>query len=166
MENKNAVLIVLGSAQDEKYLTKCIELLKNFEISYKVKVASAHRSPERLFSILKDEVEIKVILAFAGHAAHLGGVIAAHVNIPVIAIPLPTSDLLGLDSLLAVVQMPAGVPVASMAIGEAGSQNAAVFAAQILAVSDIKLSKRLIDYKKELVKKVEKSSIEVEKKWQ
>lgn len=163
---KPDVLIVLGSAQDEKFLSKCIELLKKFEVPYTLRVASAHRSPDRVVGLLKEYPDVKVILAFAGHAAHLGGVIAAHVTVPVVAVPLPTSDLVGLDSLLASVQMPAGIPVATMAIGDAGSQNAAVFATQILATHNPQLKSCLQAYKKELADKVERSSGEVEKKWQ
>lgn len=159
------VLILLGSAQDEKYLNKCVEILKKFEVPYTLKVASAHRSPKRVIDTLTEHKEAQVILAFAGHAAHLAGVIAGHSTCPVVAVPLPTSDLVGLDSLLASVQMPAGVPVATMAIGDAGAQNAAIFATQILANTNPALKERLIVYKRELADKVEKSSLEVEKKW-
>lgn len=165
MMTPGKVLIILGSAQDEKYLTKCVEILKNFQVSYTLKVASAHRSPKRVLDTLSTHSSAQIILAFAGHAAHLAGVIAGHTTLPVIAVPLPTSDLVGLDSLLASVQMPAGVPVATMAIGEAGAQNAAIFAAQVLAATDPALKERLVIYKRELAEKVERSSQEVEKKW-
>lgn len=163
--NQSKVLIILGSAQDEKYLTKCIDLLKNFQVPYTLKVASAHRSPKRVIDTLSANTDAQVILAFAGHAAHLAGVIAGHTTLPVVAVPLPTSDLQGLDSLLASVQMPAGVPVATMAIGEAGAQNAAIFATQVLALSNPAFKEKLTMYKRELAEKVEKSSLEVEKKW-
>jgi phosphoribosylamine---glycine ligase len=166
MSEKTQVLLVLGSAADEKYLGKCVEMLKKMQIPYVVRVASAHRSPDRVIQILKEFRDIQAIVAFAGHAAHLAGVIAAHSPLPVIAVPIPSSDLVGLDSLLAIVQMPGGVPVASMAIGEAGSQNAGCFVTQILALNDPALSERWRAFKADLARKVESSSSEIEKKWQ
>jgi len=160
------VLIVLGSASDEKYLEKCTEFLKQMEVPYKVKVASAHRSPKRVLEILEEyDGKAKVIIAFAGHAAHLAGAIAGHATIPVIAVPLPTSDLDGLDALLSCVQMPGGVPVATMAVGKSGSQNAACFAAQILALNDSALAERFRAYKGGLATKVANASKEIESKW-
>lgn len=136
------------------------------EIPFVVKVASAHRSPERLVAVLKEfEKSAQVVIAFAGHAAHLGGVIASKVICPVIAVPLPTSDLLGIDALLSSVQMPGGVPVAVMAIGESGSFNAACFATQILALKSPQLLARWKAFKDGLESKVTDSSTDVEQKW-
>lgn len=164
--SKAKVLIILGSASDETYLEKCVKILSEMEVSFDVKVASAHRSPERLFSILKSyEDSAQVVIAMAGHAAHLGGVIASKVSLPVVAVPIPSSNLQGLDSLLATVQMPGGVPVATMAIGNAGSQNAACFATQILALHDPALKERWLNYRKAMGKKVETSSELLEEKW-
>jgi phosphoribosylamine--glycine ligase len=160
------VLLLLGSAADEKYLGKCTEILKKMQVPYVVRVASAHRSPDRVVALLKEFSDVKTVVCFAGHAAHLAGVVAAHVAIPVIAVPLPSSDLQGLDSLLASVQMPGGVPVATMAIGDAGSQNAGCFVTQMLGISDPAIAERWQAYKRELAKKVADSSSEVEKKWQ
>ena len=165
MKTEPKVLVILGSAADESYTTKCLEFLRAMEIPFLVRVASAHRSPDRLRSILKEYQSAKVILAFAGHAAHLAGVIASESILPVVAVPLPTSDLKGLDSLLSSVQMPGGIPVATMAIGEAGAQNAAIFAAEILSLSDQILVEKIRNFRKDLIKKVEKGSEEIEKKW-
>jgi phosphoribosylaminoimidazole carboxylase PurE protein len=126
-------------------------------------VASAHRAPKRVQAYARDAAArgIKVIIAVAGMAAHLAGVLAAETTLPVIGVPMPSSHLNGLDSLLSTVQMPAGVPVATMAIGTAGAQNAAIFAAQILALSDPKLEKRLKQHKKELLAKVAKQADQI-----
>jgi phosphoribosylaminoimidazole carboxylase PurE protein len=127
-------------------------LLKKWDIGVEVIVASAHRSPRRVESYVREAAEkgVKVIIAAAGAAAHLAGVIASHTTLPVIGVPIPSSDLKGLDSLLATVQMPAGAPVATMALGAAGAQNAAIFAAQILALSDARLAEILRRHKEEL----------------
>ncbi len=161
------VLVLLGSANDAEYAEGCLKILGDFQIPFHLKVASAHRSPNLLFKTIETEgSKAKVILAFAGHAAHLAGVIAAHTTKPVIAVPLPTSDLKGLDALLASVQMPAGVPVAVMALGQAGSRNAACFAAQILALQNPALAEKLTLYKRELAEKVADGARDLEAKWQ
>lgn len=165
MSTEAQVLIVLGSAADQNFATKCVESLQAMEIPFAIRVASAHRTPDRLRAILKEFHAAKVVIAFAGHAAHLAGVIASETIQPVVAVPLPTSDLVGLDSLLSSVQMPGGIPVATMSIGEAGSQNAALFAAQVLSLSNQIYLEKIRNFRKDLIRKVEKGSEEIEKKW-
>ncbi len=152
MSDSPSVAIVCGSKSDLAVLEATSAMLEKLEVSYEITVASAHRSPARVMEFVRraDEGGSKVIIAAAGHAAHLAGVVAAHTTLPVVGLPIPSSDLQGLDSLLAMVQMPSGVPVAVMALGRAGAKNAAVFAAQILATGDPALRKRLADYKAEL----------------
>ena len=131
------------------------QILKKFKIPYRMEICSAHRNPEKTKSLAKsaEKKGIKVIIAGAGMAAHLPGVVASHTNLPVIGVPLSASPLSGLDSLFSIVQMPPGVPVATMAIGEAGAKNAAILAIQVLALSDEKLKKRLERFKEELANK-------------
>jgi phosphoribosylaminoimidazole carboxylase PurE protein len=148
--------IVLGSASDWPQVEPGAALLKEWGIPFEVVVASAHRAPQRVQAYAQDAASrgLKVIIAAAGMAAHLAGVLAAETILPVIGVPLPGSPLQGLDSLLSTVQMPAGVPVATMAIGSAGARNAAIFAAQVLALSDPKLKERLQRHKQELEQSV------------
>jgi phosphoribosylaminoimidazole carboxylase PurE protein len=148
--------IVLGSASDWPQVEAAAKLLQDWEIPFEVVVASAHRAPKRVQAFARDAASrgVKVIIAAAGMAAHLAGVLAAETTLPVIGVPMPGSHLKGLDSLLATVQMPAGVPVATMAIGSAGAKNAAIFAAQILALSDPRLAERLKRHKQDLEKSV------------
>lgn len=161
------VLILLGSASDEEYLAGCVDLLKEMQIGYQVRVASAHRTPERVSQLIGEfSSHGKVIICFAGHAAHLAGFVAAQVCLPVLAVPLPTSDLDGIDSLLASVQMPGGIPVATLAIGSAGSRNAGCLAAQILSLSDEALAKKYRLFRESLKDKVLSSSKTVEQKWE
>jgi phosphoribosylaminoimidazole carboxylase PurE protein len=148
--------MVLGSASDWEMVEPGAALLKKWGIGVEVIVASAHRSPQRVEAYAREAQEkgLKVIIAAAGAAAHLAGVIASHTTLPVIGVPIPSSSLQGLDSLLATVQMPAGVPVATMALGSAGARNAAIFAAQILALSDARLAEVLRRHKQELADSV------------
>jgi len=150
MEKKVAVL--LGSKNDMDYIEGAKELLEKFKIPYEVFVMSAHRTLDKVveFSKTAEESGFGVIIACAGMAAHLPGVIAAKTSLPVIGVPLPTSDIKGMDALLAIVQMPSGVPVATMAIGKAGVKNAAILSAQILALSDTELKSRLKQFKESL----------------
>jgi phosphoribosylaminoimidazole carboxylase PurE protein len=149
------ILVIMGSKSDQHVMSKGIEILKKFKIPYQMEICSAHRNPEKTKSLAKsaEKKGIKVIIAGAGMAAHLPGVIASYTNLPVIGVPLSASPLSGVDSLFSVVQMPPGVPVATVSIGEAGAKNAAVLAIQILALSDEKLKKRLERFKKELAGK-------------
>ncbi len=148
--------IVLGSASDWPQVEPAALLLKDWGIPCEVVVASAHRAPRKVQAYARDAAArgVKVIIAAAGMAAHLAGVLAAETTLPVIGVPLAGSSLQGLDSLLSTVQMPPGVPVAAMAIGPAGAKNAAIFAAQILALSDPRLQERLKRHKEDLEQKV------------
>jgi phosphoribosylaminoimidazole carboxylase PurE protein len=148
--------IVLGSASDWPQVEPAAGLLKDWGITCEVVVASAHRAPRQVQAYARDAAArgVKVIIAAAGMAAHLAGVVAAETTLPVIGVPMAGSSLQGLDSLLSTVQMPAGVPVATMAIGAAGAKNAAIFAAQILALSDLRLQERLKRHKQDLEQNV------------
>jgi 5-(carboxyamino)imidazole ribonucleotide mutase len=151
-ENAAVIGIVMGSASDWPALESAAALLTEWGIGVEVSVASAHRSPRKAQAYAREAAGrgLKVIIAAAGAAAHLAGVLAAETTLPVIGVPLPSSSLQGLDSLLSTVQMPAGVPVATMALGSAGARNAALFAAQILALSDSGLQDKLKQHKLEL----------------
>jgi 5-(carboxyamino)imidazole ribonucleotide mutase len=148
--------IVMGSASDWPSLEPAAALLQEWGIGVEVSVASAHRSPHKAQAYAREAAGrgLKVIIAAAGAAAHLAGVLAAETTLPVIGVPLPNSSLQGLDSLLSTVQMPAGVPVATMALGSAGARNAALFAAQILALSDPGLAEKIKQHKLDLEAKV------------
>jgi 5-(carboxyamino)imidazole ribonucleotide mutase len=154
------ILIVMGSSSDEKYMSECAKVLDGFSIEYDLVVSSAHRTPDKtreLATKAKDN-GYSVIIAGAGGAAHLAGVIASETVLPVIGVPLPSSYLSGMDALLSTVQMPGGIPVATMAIGEAGAKNAALLALEILAISDDTLYKRLLEYRQSLAKNVAKKN--------
>ncbi|MEJ5328600.1 MAG: 5-(carboxyamino)imidazole ribonucleotide mutase [Desulfobaccales bacterium] len=157
-EKKAWVGIILGSASDWPVMEPAATLLDDWGVGVEVLVASAHRSPRRVETYAREAAArgLKVLIAAAGHAAHLAGVVAAHTTLPVVGVPIPSSDLKGLDSLLAMVQMPPGVPVATMAIGAAGARNAAIFAVQVLALEDERLQQRLAQHKEEQAKGVEK----------
>lgn len=147
----------MGSDSDLPVMEACINQLKEFGIAPIVRILSAHRTPQAAgeFAAKAADSGIQVIIAAAGMAAHLAGAMAAHSQLPIIGIPLQAKEgPCGLDALLSTVQMPPGMPVAAMAIGKAGAKNAAVFALQILALSDKKLAKRLADFRKEQTKKV------------
>jgi len=154
------VSIVMGSDSDLEIMREAAKALASFDIGYEIDVTSAHRSPERTAQFAHDARArgIRVIIAGAGGAAHLAGVIAAHTTLPVIGVPIPSTSLNGLDSLLSTVQMPAGIPVATVAIGKAGATNAGILAAQILAVADRKLAEKLDAYKEKLAAGVEEKS--------
>ncbi len=149
------VLILTGSKSDLELLRATEEIFRHFKIPYEIIVSSAHRNPDRTRKLAKEAEKrgIKVIIAAAGMAAHLAGVVASLTTLPVIGVPLPGSYFKGIDSFLATLQMPAGTPVATVAVGSHGAKNAALLAAQILALSDDKLKKRLKKYKAELAKK-------------
>jgi phosphoribosylamine--glycine ligase len=162
---KPRVLIVLGSDSDLPVMEKALEILKELEISCTITIASAHRSPGRATKLATDAEKkgYDVIIAGAGMAAHLAGVLASHTVIPVVGVPINSSPLNGLDSLLSTVQMPPGVPVAAMAIGNAGARNAAFFAAQIIGRKDPEVAKRLRDYKKKMADDIEKKARAMQK---
>jgi len=154
------VSIVMGSDSDLEIMHEAAKALTGFDIGYEIDVTSAHRSPQRTAQFAQNASArgIRVIIAGAGGAAHLAGVIAAHTTLPVIGVPIPSTSLNGLDSLLSTVQMPAGIPVATVAIGKAGATNAGILAAQILAVADRKLAEKLDAYKEKLAAGVEEKS--------
>ena len=155
-ENNNPVVgIIMGSESDMPAMEPCMKQLDEFGVPYEVKVASAHRKPAEVheWASTAHERGIRVIVAAAGKAAHLGGVVAAYTPNPVITVPMKTSDLGGLDSLLSMVQMPKGIPVACVAVD--GADNAAILAAQMLALSDEALSDRLVQFKAGMAAEVE-----------
>jgi len=160
IEQPPKVGIVMGSDSDYKVMEETVAALKKFDVPFEMTVASAHRSPEKAYEFASSAQKrgLKVIIAGAGHAAHLAGAIAAYTSLPVIGVPIDSSALQGLDSLLSTVQMPPGIPVATVAIGKPGARNAGILAAQILAVSDAGLEKMLDNYKKEMAAKVEEKA--------
>jgi 5-(carboxyamino)imidazole ribonucleotide mutase len=153
---KPLVAILMGSDSDAEFLKGCGEVLRHFEIPFEAKVLSAHSTPEDTVSYVKaaKKAGVKVFICAAGGAAHLAGVVAAYTDLPVIGIPVETASLKGLDSLLSTVQMPAGTPVATVAVGSAGVKNAAFLAARILALQDARLEKALLKYKEDNRQKV------------
>jgi 5-(carboxyamino)imidazole ribonucleotide mutase len=154
------VSIVMGSDSDLEIMRETGKALDDFGIAYEIDVTSAHRSPARTSEFARQAAGrgIRVIIAGAGGAAHLAGVIAAETTLPVIGVPIPSSSLQGMDSLLATVQMPAGIPVATVAIGKAGATNAGILAAQMLALSDEGIAQKLVAHKEKLARGVEEKS--------
>ena len=152
--------IVMGSDSDMGVMQSAADVLKDFGVAFEITVASAHRSPQRaaVWASTAPERGIKVIIAGAGHAAHLAGAMAAHTSLPIIGVPIDSSCLQGMDALLATVQMPPGIPVATMAIGKPGARNAGILAVQILALADAGLSKKLAEYKQDMAAKVEQKA--------
>ena len=166
--NRKAILpkvgIIMGSDSDYEVMEESVAVLKKFNVPFEITVASAHRSPERASRIAKTARErgVKVLIAGAGHAAHLAGALAAHTSLPVIGVPIDSSSLLGFDSLLSTVQMPPGIPVATVAIGKPGARNAGILAVQILGVSDPDLAGMLDAFKKEMALQVERKAKKIE----
>ena len=148
------VSIVIGSKTDTELIQPALDILKQLGIDYELSVISAHRNPEKLreYGLEAEKRGIKVIIAAAGYAAHLAGVLASWTTLPVIGVPLPTSELKGIDALLSISQMPGGVPVASMGIGHSGAKNAALLAAQILGTAHKDIKEAYRKYKQELAK--------------
>jgi phosphoribosylaminoimidazole carboxylase PurE protein len=164
MEEKPLVGIVMGSSSDIEIMEEAARVLKEFGIPYEMTIASAHRSPKRTSEYAKSAVErgLEVIIAGAGSAAHLAGVIASETILPIIGVPIDSSPLKGLDSLLSTVQMPAGIPVATMAIGKAGAKNAGIFAAEILGTKYPEILEKLINYRRRLAENIEKEAKKLE----
>jgi phosphoribosylaminoimidazole carboxylase PurE protein len=160
MSDTPLVSIVMGSDSDLEIMNEAAKALDDFGIEYEIDVTSAHRSPARTSEFAHNAAGrgIKVIIAGAGGAAHLAGVIAAESTLPVIGVPIPSTPLNGLDSLLAIVQMPAGIPVATVAIGKAGATNAGILAAQIIALSNATVAGKMKSLKEKLAKSVEEKS--------
>ena len=156
-KNKNSVAVVMGSDSDMAVMQSCIDSLGDFGISAQVRIISAHRTPQIAADFADNAAKngIKVVIAAAGMAAHLAGSLAGRTSCPVIGVPIAAKEgLAGLDALLSTVQMPPGVPVATVSIGKAGAKNAAILAVQILALSDKSLADKLVDFKKAQQKKV------------
>jgi 5-(carboxyamino)imidazole ribonucleotide mutase len=152
--------VLMGSLSDLDVMKECLDILAKFGLPHEVDVSSAHRSPAKTAAYAAEAADrgLKVLIVGAGAAAHLAGVVAGHTTLPVVGVPIDSSPLKGWDALLATVQMPPGVPVATMAVGKAGAHNAAVFAAQVLALADPALAGRLEQYKAELAAGVEEQS--------
>ena len=154
------VLILMGSDSDASIMSAAGDAMNEFGLKWEMTVASAHRSPARVLRLIDDAHArgVKAFVVGAGAAAHLAGVVAAHTTKPVIGVPIDSSALKGLDALLSTVQMPPGVPVATVAIGKPGATNAGVLAAQMIALGDASLGEKLVAYKKKLEEKVEASA--------
>jgi len=163
---KPRVLIIMGSDTDLPVMEEAAKVLRRFDIPCIMTVASAHRTPERTLKLIKnaEKSRIQVIIAGAGMAAHLPGVVASHTIIPVIGVPLDASPLGGMDALLSMVQMPPGIPVATVAVGKAGAKNAGLLAAQIMAGNDPALARKILDYRKEMTTEVEEKAAKIERK--
>lgn len=157
------IAIIMGSKSDWETMKKTAQVLEDFGVSYEKKVVSAHRTPDLMFRYAEEARGrgIKVIIAGAGGAAHLPGMVASKTTLPVIGVPIKSRALSGLDSLYSIVQMPGGVPVAAMAIGEAGATNAALFALRILSVEDSQIAQALTDFAEKQGKIAEESSNEL-----
>lgn len=160
------VSIIMGSKSDYDVMKSCAETLEKFDVAYEILVSSAHRSPDRTHEYVKDAEEkgAKIFVCAAGMAAHLAGVVASLTTKPVIGVPMKGGLMDGLDSLLSTVQMPGGMPVATVAVGKAGATNAAYLALQILALGDEEIAKKLLKDKEKKAKAVEEDSKTIEKR--
>ena len=166
MKTHPKVLLVMGSDSDLPVMQEAADVLSKFGIAYEMRISSAHRSPTRTLALASEAAGrgIKIIIAGAGMAAHLAGVVAAKTTLPVIGVPMPGGSLNGVDALYSTVQMPAGIPVATMAIGKAGAKNAGLFAVQILALSDTELAKAITEYRAEMDNEVEQKDRELQRR--
>lgn len=162
MKNQPVVAIAMGSDSDLAVMSEAAKVLDEFGVGHEVLIVSAHRTPDRCRAFARGAAGrgIKVIVAGAGKAAHLAGVIAANTTLPVIGVPLD-AGMNGLDALLSTVQMPGGVPVAGMAVGKAGAKNAGLFAVEMLALSDVALGRKLVQYRKRMAEEVDAKSKQV-----
>src|ERR1700740_638708 len=163
---KPQVSIVMGSDSDLEIMREAGKALDEFGIAYEMDITSAHRAPDKTADFARKAAErgIRVIIAGAGGAAHLAGVIAAHTTLPVIGVPIPSTSLNGMDSLLSTVQMPAGIPVATVAIGKPGATNAGILAAQMIGLADEGIAKKLHSHKEKLARGVEEKSRKLREK--
>lgn len=161
------VMIFLGSESDAGTIEDALKVLADFGVPYGIEVTSAHRSPERTLRLVRssEEAGAEVFVAVAGKAAHLAGVVAAHTVKPVIGVPVESEALAGLDALLSTVQMPKGIPVATMALGKHGGTNAAILAIEILALGDQELRKKLVAHRARMAEKVEAASAKLKAKF-
>jgi len=160
------IAVFIGSDSDYEVIKDALEILKEFQVTFAVEVTSAHRSPARTLKLIKsfEDEGVEVFIAVAGKAAHLAGVVAAHTVRPVIGVPVGASPLHGLDALFSTVQMPKGVPVATMGIGKSGASNAALLAIQILSLKEPALVKRMKEYREEMASQVEDKSKKIQQK--
>ncbi len=165
MSKSPKVLIMMGSESDLPVMQEAADILVAFDVPYEIRITSAHRSPARTMLLASEAAGrgIRIIIAGAGMAAHLAGVVAANTTLPVIGVPTPGGALNGVDALYSTVQMPAGIPVATMAIGKAGAKNAGIFAVQILALNDEPLTRALNDYRVAMDKLVEAKDTALQK---
>ena len=163
MENPQ-VLIMMGSDSDLPVMEEVGKMLKQFGVTYEMRISSAHRAPHKTAALAAEAAGrgIRIIIAAAGMAAHLAGVVAAETTLPVIGVPIGGGALNGVDALYAMVQMPGGIPVATMAIGKAGAKNAALFAVQILALCDPDLTGKLVAFRQEMAREVEAKDRELQ----
>lgn len=164
MKTTPLVLLMMGSDTDLPVMQEAAEILRSFDIPYEMRISSAHRSPVRTLALASEAAGrgVKVIIAGAGMAAHLAGVVASKTILPVIGVPMPGGALNGVDALYATVQMPAGIPVGTMAIGKAGAKNAGLFAVQILALSDSVLAGALLKYRNTMDKELEQKDADLQ----
>ncbi len=160
--NKPLIAIIMGSDSDWPIMKAAAQMLADFGVPYEAKVVSAHRTPDFMFSFAEQAAAngFKIIIAGAGGAAHLPGMVAAKTILPVLGVPVPSKHLQGQDSLLSIVQMPKGIPVATFAIGEAGAANAGLFAVSILAIQDLTLAEKLADFRLKQAEKVHAMQLE------
>ena len=161
-DNKALVSVIMGSQSDWDTMKECCKILKQLKIPFETKIISAHRTPNRLFNYSKKVKKqgIKVIIAGAGGSAHLPGMVASLTTVPVLGVPIQSKALNGLDSLLSIVQMPAGIPVGTLAIGSSGAKNASFLAASILSLNNIKISKALEKWRLSQTKNVDLSPVD------
>jgi len=160
------VAVFIGSDSDFEVVKDALDILKEFRVSYKLEVTSAHRSPERTVKLIKSSEEdgAEVFIAVAGKAAHLAGIVAAHTVRPVIGVPVKSSALNGMDALLSTVQMPKGIPVATMGLGKSGVVNAALLAVQVLGLKEPSLKEKLKEYREKMASEVESKSKKIQEK--
>jgi 5-(carboxyamino)imidazole ribonucleotide mutase len=160
------IAIFIGSDSDHGVVKDALAILKEFKVSFAIEITSAHRSPGRTLKLIEDYEEkgVEVFIAVAGKAAHLAGIVAAHTVKPVIGVPVESSPFDGLDALLSTVQMPKGVPVATMALGKSGAANAALLAIQILSLKDSSLVRKLEEYRERMAAQIEAESKKIQQK--
>jgi len=158
------VLLIMGSDTDLPVMQEAADILRMFDVPYEMRISSAHRSPARTAALASEAAGkgVKIIIAGAGMAAHLAGVVASKTILPVIGVPMPGGSLNGVDALYSTVQMPGGIPVATMAIGKAGAKNAGLFAVQILALSEPHLAELLLHYRDDMDKEMEKKDADLQ----
>ncbi len=166
MNKQPLVGILMGSDSDYDIMVEAAKALDQFGVPFEMTVSSAHRTPERTSRYVSSAKKrgLKVLIAGAGAAAHLAGVMAAETTLPIIGVPIDATSLNGMDALLAMVQMPAGMPVATMAVGKAGARNAGILATQMLALADDTLAEKLVTFKVEMAAGVEKKAAALEKR--